>query len=633
MQIGSFVFCIMTEKPWSANRARNRRGSETLDQVAAKQPALREVLRHFENGRAEKARALCREIIARAPNDPTALHLLGMIEFHVGNLKEAERLVAEAVAIKPNSILFLADFAAVLRMLERIPEAIEICRKILALDRRNGDTWYRLGCFLKDVGDLSGCLGAFREAAELKPGFVPGLLNLGVSLKENGEFTAAAAAYRQALEIEPGAVSAHYNLGILLHEIGEYVQAEEAFRNALQSDPEYIDARYNLGMALNNQDRVEEAATIYESTLELAPHHSNLRNNLGLTLQELGDLDAAMACFESAIAIDPTHGEARFNRSTVWLLRGQLSDGWDEYDHRCETANHPTPRFDAPSWRGESLVNKHITVFGEQGPGDVVMFAQCLADLVACAGTVSLRVEARLVALFKRNFPKCSVAPYAAADGSEIHVDADYVVQIGSLPRFYRRSEEDFRTVSMPYLTSDPQMAERWRRRYAEVGEGLVVGVSWRGGATTKEKKRRVMELGDWAPLLSRSGATFVSLQYGERASELASLRSTHGITLHDWEDAVVDLDDFAAQIEALDLVISVANTTVHFAGALNKDVWTLAPAQPSWRWQLERNDSPWYPSMRILRQGWDEPWSAVLGRAAADLDDLLATRISRKLG
>ena len=361
--------------------------------------------------------------------------------------------------------------------------------------------------------------------------------------------------------------------------------------------------------------------------------HANTRYSLGLTLQEQGDLDAAVAYFDSAIAIDPTHGNARYNRALVRLLRGQLGEGWDEYDYRWETADQVLPQYDAPLWRGESLSDKHITVFGEQGPGDVVMFAQCLEDLVACAGTVSIRMKPRLVELFRRSFPTCSVAPYAAADGSEIRVDADYVVQIGSLPGFFRRNEEDFRTVSMPYLTPDPQMVERWRRRYAEVGEGRVVGVSWRGGATTKEKKRRVMELGDWAPLLSRSGATFVSLQYGDRASELASFRSVHGITLHDWEDAVVDLDDFAAQIEALDLVISVANTTVHFAGALNKDVWTLAPAQPSWRCQLEREDSPWYPSMRILRQGWDEPWSAVLGRATADLDVRLATGISRQQG
>ncbi len=618
----------MTVKPSPANQAPDRPERETLDLVAANQQALREVVRHLENGRAEKARIHCREIIAHTPGDPIAIHLLGMIEFHSGNLTEAGKLVAEAVAIEPNSIKFLADFAAVLRTLERLPEAIDVCRKILALDGKHGDTWYRLGCFLKDAGDLSGCIDAFREAVELRPGFVPGLLNLGVSLKENGDFAAAEVAYRRALEIDPRSVSANYNLGNLLQEIGEYEQAEIALNNALQLDPDNTNAQYNLGLVVDGQNRGEEAAEIFNAILERTPRHANARNSLGLTLQERGNLDAAIACFDSAIAIDPTHGDARYNRSLVRLLQGQLGDGWDEYDYRWETSKEALPQFDAPFWKGENLSHKHITVFGEQGPGDVVMFAQCLPDLLAAADTVSIKMKPRLVELLRRSFPACSVAPYDAADGSEIHVEADYVVQIGSLPRFFRRSEEDFRAVTMPYLTPDPQKVERWRQRYAEFGEGPVIGVSWRGGATTKEKKRRVMELGDWVPLLSRSGATFVSLQYGDRASELASFHSTRGITIHDWEDAVVDLDDFAAQIEALDLVISVANTTVHFAGALNKDVWTLTPAQPSWRWQLEREDSPWYPSMRIMRQGWDEPWSAVLGRAAADLDDVLGSGV-----
>ena len=173
----------MTEKRSSANRARDKPDGEALDKATVDQPELREVLGHLENGRTEKARALCHEIIAHAPGDPVALHLLGMIEFHGGNVAEAERLVAQVVAIKPNSIKFLADFAAVLRTLERIPEAIDVCRKILVLDKKNGDTWYRLGCFLKDAGDLSGCVGAYHEAVKLRPRFVPGLLNLGVSLK------------------------------------------------------------------------------------------------------------------------------------------------------------------------------------------------------------------------------------------------------------------------------------------------------------------------------------------------------------------------------------------------------------------------------------------------------------------
>ena len=316
--------------------------------VKANQPALREVVRHLENGRVDKARMLCREMIARTPGDPIAIHRLGMIEFHSGNLAEAEKLVAEAVAIQPNSIKFLADFAAILRMLERISEAVDVCRKILALDRKHSDTWYRLGCFLKDAGDLSGCIDAFREAAELRPGFVLGLLNLGVSLKENGDFAGAEIAYRRALEIDPRSVSANYNLGNLLQEIGDYEQAEIALNNALQLDPDNIDAQYNLGMVVDSQNRGEEAAEIFKGILEWAPHHSNLRNNLGLTLRDLGDLDGALACFESAIAIDPTHGGARFNRATLRLLRGQLHDGWDEYDYRWETADMTPPPYDAP---------------------------------------------------------------------------------------------------------------------------------------------------------------------------------------------------------------------------------------------------------------------------------------------
>ena len=620
----------MTEKSSDAAGNFEKPADKALDQAVAAEPALREVMGHLEAGRAEQARAHCREIIERAPRQAFALHLLGMIEFHRGDTQEAERLVAEAVAIKPEVATFLADLAAILRTQGRIAEAIDVCRQVLDLDPRNGETWYRLGCFLSDSGDLERCIDAFRETIKLNPDFIPAYLNLGVALKESGDLDAAEEAYRRALMVEPDAVNAHYNLGILLHEKGEYASAESAFRTALRLEPDNIEARYNLGIALDKQDRVGEAAEIYETTLERAPLHANLRNNLGLTLQELGDLDRAIGCFEQAIAIDPAHGEARFNRAIVRLLRGQYAEGWDEYDHRWETANQTPPQYQPPWWRGEDLAGQHITVFGEQGPGDVVMFAHCLPDLVACAGSVSLRVEPRLVELFKRSFADCPVASATKADGSLNPVEADYVVPFGSLPRFFRRSEEAFRIVHRPYLKVDARAVDRWRQRFADLGAGPYVGVSWRGGATAKERKRRVMELSDWAPVLAHQGATFVNLQYGDRAAEISALHAAHGPTLHDWEGAVVDLDDFTAQIEALDLVVSVANTTVHFAGALHKLVWTLAPAQPSWRWQLERSDSSWYPTMRILRQSWDEPWSAVLDRLATELDDWLASGVGR---
>jgi tetratricopeptide (TPR) repeat protein len=595
-----------------------------LDLVEASQPTLRDVLKHLENGRAKKARVCCRELVARTPNDSTALHLLGMIEFHGGNVHEAERFVAKAVEITPNSIIFLADFAAILRTLERIPEAIIACRKILSLDRKHSDTWYRLGCFLEDSGDLDASIEAFREVIKLRPEFLAAHLNLGVALKEIGDLEAAEAAYRHAIELDPDEASAYYNLGILLHINGDNAAAENAFKLALGLEPGKLDTQYNLGLAIFDQDRAGEAVEVYEAALVQAPLHADLRNNLGLAYQELGELGRAIECFGKAIAIDPAHGEAHFNRAIIHLLRGQLEEGWDEYDYRWDTPNQTLPTYQLPRWLGEDLVGKHIAVFDEQGPGDVVMFARCLADLVACAGEVSVKVEPRLVSLFQRSFSDCKVSSATTTDGSLSPVEADYVVPIGSLPRYFRRTEQSFRVVAKPYLKVDPSAVDHWRQRLAEIGEPPYVGISWRGGATEKERKRRVMELGDWTPILSRRGATFINLQYGDRTTEISSLNSNHGIALHDWEGAVVDLYDFAAQIEALDLVVSVANTTVHFAGALLKPVWTLVPAQPSWRWQLERRDSPWYPTMRILRQNWEEPWSSVLNRLSIDFDEWL---------
>ena len=615
----------MAKKASAATGSLKNPVGDPLREAGTVEPALREVMRHLEGGRPEQARTLCKEIIARVPRQPFALHMLGMLEFHSGNIREAERLVAQAAALKPDSAMFFADLAAILRTQGRISEAIVACRKVLSLNPQDGDAWYRLGCFLRDSNELDGCIEAFHEAIRLRPNFVPAHLNLGIALGESGDLDAAEIVYQRALELEPEAANAHYNLGILLHKKDEYPAAENAFKKALRLEPENFEARYNLGIAVFDQGRAGEAVEIYEATLEQAPVHANLRNNLGLAFQDLGDLKRAIGSFDQAIAIDPTHGEALFNRAIIRLMQGQLGEGWDEYDHRWETANQSPPNYQVPWWHGEDLAGKHITVFGEQGPGDVVMFAHCLPDLVACAGKVSLRVEPRLVELFKRSFRDCTVAAANATDGSLNPVDANFVIPFGSLPQFFRRSDQAFRVVNRPYLKVDPNAPARWRKRYADLGAGPTIGISWRGGATAKEKKRRVMELSDWAPILSHRGANFVNLQYGDRAAEIAELGAEHGAALHDWEGAVVDLDDFAAQIEALDLVISVANSTVHFAGALHKPVWTLAPAQPSWRWQLDRGDSPWYPTMRILRQGWDESWSAVLERVGADIDDWLA--------
>ena len=195
---------------------------------------------------------------------------------------------------------------------------------------------------------------------------------------------------------------------------------------------------------------------------------------------------------------------------------------------------------------------------------------------------------------------------------------------MGSLPRYLRSNRESF-PARRRYLAADPAQTDVWRRRYSEIGEGLNVGISWQGGAKPDVRRLRSTSLEKWMPLLSTPGVQFINVQYGETDAELAAIRNRTGVTIHDWDDAdpLVDLDNFAAQISALDLVISVDNSTVHMAAAVGRPVWTLLPFSPNWRWMLEDESSPWYSTMRLFRQPGLNDWPAVFEKVARELKTL----------
>jgi hypothetical protein len=226
-----------------------------------------------------------------------------------------------------------------------------------------------------------------------------------------------------------------------------------------------------------------------------------------------------------------------------------------------------------------------------------------------------------------RSFPGCAVVSEKAVDGGWTPTETDLVVPFGSLPRRFRRKEHDFEHIQGRYLATKAGAVDAWRRRFAALGDGPTIGISWRGGANALERSRRVMNLADWSELIGDRRLTIVNLQHGDCAEELAAFKSEQGITVNSWDNTGMDLDDFAAQIDALDLVLSVANTTVHFAGALGKQVWVVAPAQPSWRWQIDRADSPWYRSARIFRQVQDQTWRHVLDGMSDELRQWIEER------
>jgi ADP-heptose:LPS heptosyltransferase len=284
-----------------------------------------------------------------------------------------------------------------------------------------------------------------------------------------------------------------------------------------------------------------------------------------------------------------------------------------------------------PNWDGGPLTGRTILVYGEQGIGDEIMFASCLPDLLAQADRVIVAAEARLIPLFQRSFPRVNVIHRALIREPhrlESLGPIDFQIAAGSVPRYTRRRLEDFPARSH-YLFAAAEACVAWEERLAGLGPGRSVGISWHGGKEPRAVRDRSVSLEGWAGLFQVPGVHFINCQYGDVAAELETARQQLGVTIHHWPeiDPLKNMDDFAALISALDLVISVDNSTVHLAGALGVPCWVALPFVPDWRWLLEREDSPWYSSVRLFRQTQRGRWDDVFEGLAAALGERVAGR------
>lgn len=452
-------------------------------------------------------------------------------------------------------------------------------------------------------------------------------LNLGALLRARGDAAAAANHYRRVIALAPDYALAHFNLANLLRDAGRLEEAVGAYREALRLDPEYFDASLNLGKTLHELGDFAAAEEALRRTLALRPDDARALTNLGNVLRGQARLGEALACYDRALVLDPDCSETPLARAVALLLAGDFARGWPAYEGRWkEKAQRGNwRRFEAPHWSGEPLAGKRILVYGEQGPGDIVMFASCLSELIASAGSVEVQCRGSVAPLLAHSFPAARVQTDRMSETGawRPEPEVDFAVAIGSLPRFFRPDEASFRTAPRRYLVPDPAAVARWRRRLEALGPGLKVGISWCGGASALERRLRGTALADWLPLLRCPGVHFVTLQYGDCASEIRALRETAGVLVHDWAEADPngDLDGLAGLIDALDLVVSMANTTIHFAGGLGKETFALVPAAPSWRWMLGRSDCLWYPSVELFRQRPGTGWPEVIAAVALALE------------
>ena len=448
---------------------------------------------------------------------------------------------------------------------------------------------------------------------------------LGLSHLNQNCFEDAADCFLMATHFRPDFPEALHQLGLVARRRRDYDRAVAYFEKTLELSPDHAYAHSNLGYTLcNDLGEHERGAAHIEAALRLRPQDPDIRCNYSMVLVHRGLLDAALALCDELLATQPDLHEARLNRALAALKLGRFAEGWPDYEARKRAhGNTVSGDFGFPEWRGEPLAGKSILVYGEQGLGDQIMFASCLPDLLQRAGRCAVECPPQLEKLFRRSFPEATVGagdPTRRDSGWIRRLGAmDYQVAIGSLPLHFRSDRSRF-PPHAGYLHADSQRRAYWRQRLDALGAGHKIGISWRGGAASTRGGLRSIALEEWLPLLSLPACHFVSLQYGDNDGESGAFAHEHGVHIHHWRHAIDDYDETAALVSALDLVISVQTAIAHLSGALGKLAWVLVPTVAEWRYLQSGDAMPWYPAVRLLRQGQSGNWQPVIERAGSDL-------------
>ncbi len=579
---------------------------------------------HKELGDLDAAEAAFRNAIDLMPNHPEALTNLGSILCETGRFADSETTQRRVVALVPKYADGHNNLATVLSKRKNWEEAAAECQIAVELLPTRTEFHLNLGNALSALERWEEAATAYRHAAALAPDNADALANLGIALYRLDRFDEAVQAHRAAAKLRPDDAQIWVNLVAAEIDAGKTDAALESSREALRLGPDYAEAHNSVGMALKAKGRAMDAIAAFETAIQLRPDYDKAYNNLGFMLQAQGRFGESLAAYTKAVELTPDYAAAQCNKGMLHLLMGEFEPGWRGYEFGLDLkGGRAESRYrQYRKWEGVGIAGKTIVVSAEQGVGDQIMFASLLPDLVERGAICLVRLDNRLQPLLRRSIDGLTPLPHNDTATSEIERFAiDYQAPIGSLCRWLRPDSAAFPSRA-GYLRADPTQTHILRNRYRNRLSGRpLIGISWRGGTGAVVQVRSI-PLAAWAPILAQSTFGFVSLQYGDCRADLEAVRHDIGVEiLHDETvDPLKSLDDFAAQTAAMDLVISIDNSTVHMAGALNVPAWVLLPTVPDWRWMLGRSDSLWYSSVRLFRQAMAGEWVPVIERVAEEL-------------
>jgi tetratricopeptide (TPR) repeat protein len=588
-----------------------------------------------EAGQPEKALAAADAAIALNSASPEAHYNRGVMLASLGRHEEA--LAAYDLALKLRSAYPDAHIARAssLRSLKRFDDAVIAIGMAIEQAPARADARVAKALILREANRFDEALAAADEALAQSPGNADALLARAGLLELLQRDEEALATYDQLVVRDPKSFPVRVNRGTTLRRLKRFPEAFAAFEELLSEAPDLLPIQINRAGVLNELDRFEDAIGACDRILETIERSgtgdssppemlaAEALTTRASALAHLHRIEEALADYDRALGFRPDSMVIRADRALTLLLAGRFKEGWPGYEFRGlkEGDAAHVPEHPAPQWTGESLAGRKLLVTGEQGLGDVIQFVRYLPSLAADAAAITLETRPRLHRILA-----AGLAGVDLTDKADAAEHFDYQIRLLSIPGV-RGADLATIPAEVPYLHAEDERVARWRNRLP--AGHIRIGIHWQGNKEYGADHRRSFALAHFAPLAGIPGVELISLQKGGGAEQLAALPS--GMTVHtlgeDFDAGPDAFIDTAAAMQELDLIVSSDSAVVHLAGALGRPVWILLPHTPDWRWRLEGEDSPWYPTARLFRQKGSGDWESVFERVADEVAAMAGTQ------
>ena len=572
-----------------------------------------------QRGNLNDAQNIYEQILSIQENNFDALQLLGALFAQVKKYPQAIKFLSKAIIVDPNHAGCFSNLGISFQKLRRLEEALSSYDKAISLQADYAEAYSNRGAVLQELKRFDEALSSYDKAISIKGDYAEAFNSRGTVLEELKCLEEALSSYHKAISINKDYTEAYYNHGNVLHKLKRLEEALSSYDKAISLHEDYAEAYSNRGLVLQDLKRLEEALSSYDKAISLHEDYAEAYSNRGTVLEELKRLDEALSSYEKAISINKDYAEAYWNSSICYLLAGNFNEGWARYEWRWQSKSISKTagirKFSQPLWLGtEVLKDQTIFLYAEQGLGDTIQFSRYVSLVAGLGAKVVLEVQPSLVKLLSY----LEGISQIISKGDKLP-NFDYQCPLMSLPLAFKTELKTIPSVSKN-ISTDEKKVEKWQAILGEKTKPRV-GIVWSGAVNHKNDLQRSLKL---SQLITHLPSDYEYLSLQKEISDVDKEVLIECCKIKHFGDDLKDFTDTAALCELIDIVISVDTSVAHLAGTLGKNTWVLLPYSPDWRWLLDRNDSPWYSSVKLYRQEKINDWESALVNIESDLKKLL---------